>query len=310
MIFSEQQINQILKIIDFQHLMFIGHDVDVDLLNEDDRFLLRSFGVEPNQLRQDFTPYEQAFYFGRLAAALKDQTKKFDYNDFLQYLRRGQYIPLSEKERNALNYIKRQTYSHIKNLSFKIRSDIEGIILREDAANRHVYENIIRTAGARTIKERDSVRNMVLEIGNKTGDWGRDLGRICETELQNATETGTLEWIIDQKGEDALIYRDVYPGACMHCIRLYLTAGIGSEPKLFKVKDIIANGDNYGLKAKNYLPVPGSTHPFCRCRWHLYEKGLIWNSIRRMYEEPKEWERKVERKAKARIYVGDKIIEV
>lgn len=307
MVFSEQQIKDILRIIDFQHSLFIGYNLGTDVLQEDDKNLLRQFGINPEELRYDneFTKYDQSFYWGRLSAALRDQAGKVDYNDFLQYLRRGQYISLTRQEQNALNFVKRSSYGHIKNLGTKIRQDVDRIIIEEDAKKRKDYEDLIQGSIQHAIETRRSVKDIVLEIGNKTKDWGRDLGRIAETELQTAFETGRLEQILGEHGEDAMCYRDVFPGACRHCISLYLTAGIGSQPKLFKVKDILANGTNINVKTSEWVPVAGSTHPFCRCLWNFYDSDTMWNEEKKIFIE-KPVERKIERKSKAYIKVGDK----
>lgn len=263
MIFSEHQISEILRIIDFQHAFFIGTDISVDVLSESDKHILRQYGVEPEQLRTDFTPYEQAFYFGRLTTALKDQAGKVGYNDFLQYLRRGQYVPLSQKEQNALNYVRKQSYSHIKNLGQRIRQDVDRIIIEEDIKKRHEYERIIQGSLEEAIKKRGSVKDVVLSIGNKTKDWGRDLGRIAETEMQAAFETGRAEEIRKEYGDRAIVYKDVFPGACRYCIRLFTTNGIGSEPKLFKLEQLIANGTNIGRKVDDWKATIPPVHPFC-----------------------------------------------
>jgi len=305
MIFSEAQISQILRIIDFQHAYFIGSDIGLDVLSDDDLRVLKEYGVSPDQLKTDYTPFEQSFYFGRLSAALKDQSSKVQYNDFLQYLRRGQFIPLSQQEQNALNYVKRSSYSHIKNLGQKIRVEADRIIIEEDVKKRHQYEKLIQGSMEEAIVKRGSVKDVILAIGNKTKDWGRDLGRIAETEMQNAFETGRAEEIRKQYGDDALVYKDVFPGACRHCIKLYLTNGIGSAPKIFKLSQLIANGTNIGVKTNDWKPTISALHPFCRCIINGYEADTEWNEEKRRWID-KPYIRKIERKSKVRIMVNDK----
>lgn len=310
MTFNQKQIDEILRIIDFQHAFFIGRDLDSDLLTEDDKHLLRSYGVKPEQIRQEYTPFEQSFYFGRLSSALGDlNAAGLDYNDFLKYLRRGQYIPLNDKEKNALEYVKRQSYSHIKNLGQTIKKEAEQITIYEDAKKRHDYEKTIQGSLERAIIQRDSVKNIVLEIGNKTKDWGRNLGRIAETEMQNAFEAGRAEEIRQKGGNDALVYKDVFAGACRHCIRLYLTNGIGSQPIIFKLSKLVANGSNVGRKANDWKAVVGAMHPYCRCLINNVKSGYIWDVNKKRFVLGS-YERKVERTSKARVQVGDKVFYV
>lgn len=244
------------------HLIFLGQVVGIDTLTLDDKRMLQRFGVDIEVIRTDWTNLEQSFYWGRLSQALQQQSYKVKYNDFLEYLRRGQYIPLNTTEQYALSYVKQNTYGHIKGLGDRIKQTVNGIITENDPLLRSSYEEVIRSSAERTLIERDSLQNMVLEIGHRTGDWQRDLGRIAATEMQNAVQYGRAEQIKREGGSDQLVYKDVYPQACRHCIRLFLTDGIGSQPILFKLKDLQSNGTNIGLKTKDWVATLGAVHPF------------------------------------------------
>ena len=137
------------------------------------------------------------------------------------------------------------------------------------------------------------------------------MGTYSETEMQNIYQTGVAQQIMKEQGADALVYKEVFSGACQHCIKFYTTAGIGSKPRIFKLIDLINNGDNIGRKVKDWKPVLNSVHPFCRCDLREVPKGMIWNDETHSFEPPKEpYKRQVERKSKVKIYVGDKMFEV
>ena len=310
MTFSPEQVEQILSIIDFQHTVFIANDLGTDVLTNSDKLLLKKHGVDYNKLYKEFTPFQQSYYFGKLSAALGDiNTKDIKYNQFLQYLRRGQYEPLNEREKQALDFVKRQSYSHIKGLGDKIRHDVDRIIIEEDSKKRIQYQNIIRDAAKRTIIERNSIKNMILEIGNKTNDWGRDLGRIADTEMQRAFETGRAEEIRKQYGDEAKVYKEVFPLACRHCIRVYLTDGVGSEPRVFKLNTLIANGNNIGVKPNEYKATIDPLHPFCRCILRYLPEDKIFNKEKKRFID-KPYTPIVPRKNKVVVTVGDKIYYV
>ena len=63
MIFSNEKISEILRIIDFNNTLFIGKNVGTDILTNEDIRLLKQFGVDIDDLKVKFTPYEQQFYF-------------------------------------------------------------------------------------------------------------------------------------------------------------------------------------------------------------------------------------------------------
>lgn len=265
MIFTEKQIRELLRMIEFQHTFFIAGNVSAFVLTDHDKELLKSFGIDWEKFTSELTPFQQEFYFGRLAAILGAQNaRKVTYNDLKKYIRRGQYVPLSRAEQEALRSLETKTYNYIQGLSQNISTFVENKLLDVNLARRDYYESVIRDATKRAIVERESAKSVMAEIGKKTGDWKRDLGRIAETEMQNAYETGKALAFKEVSGARVKnLYKQVYPGACRHCIRLFLTDGIGSEPQLFSYEELAANGTNVGRKPENWLPVLGTVHPFC-----------------------------------------------
>lgn len=309
MIFSKEKLEEILRIIDFQHTMFIGNNVGVDLLTDEDRALLKRYGVNVNDIKKDFTQYEQSFYFGRLAQALGDKNaSKLGYNDFFKYLRKGQYIPLNQREKDTLNFAKQRTYSHIKGLGQRVRQTTEGIIITEDQKNRDTYEKTIKNSIERAIAERDTINSVVSEIGNKTGDWGRDLGRIAATEMQYAYEEGRAAEAERKGGKEALVYKDAYPQACRFCIKFYTTGGIGTKPKVYKLSELRANGTNIGRKQADWQATLGPVHPFCRCNLNYIPQGYVWDEEKQDFHPPK-IDKDTPKKG-ITITVGDKKFEI
>lgn len=305
--FTPKQVQELYNIIELNHIIYIGQVVGIDILQPDDLKILRQFGVDLDEITTEWTDLEQAFYWGRLSQALKQYSSKIVYRDFKEYLKRGQYIPLNQTEKYALKYVKQASYSHIKGLGDRVRADVNGIVTENDPLLRSSYEEVIRSAAERTIIERDSLQNMVLEIGNRTGDWQRDLGRIVDTEMQNAYQYGRAEQIKREKGSLSMVYKDVFPGACRHCINLYLTDGVGSKPKLFTLQELQANGTNIGKKVTDWLPTLSGVHPWCRCQLHGYTDGYIWDEAKNMFVPPINEKRE---KKGVIIYVGDKKFEV
>jgi hypothetical protein len=310
MIFTQNQIQEILSIIDKNTVIFIASTLSVDILSDNDKETLKQAGIKPEQLYNKFTPFQQAFYFGRLSAALGDaRTKELDYKDFLSYLNKGQYVPMSAKEQNMYNIAQNRTYIHLKGLGETMKQTVNGIIIEEDQAKRLEYEKIIHDEIATGILERKSLRSIVSEIGHKTGDWQRNLGRIVQTEYDNIFQEGRAAQIENLFGVDALVYKIPLPLACRHCIRVYLTDGLGSEPRIFKLSELISNGSSIGRKPIDYKPVIGTLHPWDRCMLVHLPKNQVWDKEKKrfVYLENKE---PVKREYYDKITIGDKVFYV
>lgn len=304
---SPKQIQELFNIIEMNHLIYIGQVVGTDILTPEDIKLLGKFGVDIDSVKQDWPELEQSFYWGRLAQAVGNYAGQITYNDFTEYLKRGQYIPLNQTEKYALKYVKQNTYTHIRGLGDKIKVSMNGVVTENDPLLRASYEEVIRNAAERTIIERDSLQNMVLEIGHRTGDWKRDLGRIVDTEMQNAYQFGRAEQIKREQGSLSKVYKHVFPGACAHCIRLYTTNGIGSQPIVFTLQELQANGTNIGKKVKDWKAVISATHPWCRCELMFLPEGYVWDEDKGMFVPKKEENRQPKG---ITIYVGDKVFKV
>jgi len=309
MLFTQQKIQEILRIIDFNHTLFIGTNVGTDVLTKEDVKLLKQFGIDLKDLKTPFTPYEQNFYFGRLAAALGDKNAStLNYNDFKQYLRRGQYIPLNTREKASLSFAKQRTYSHLKNLSSKVGGNISGIVLGKGQSYRDLFEATVKGSVERAVVERDTVNSIVSEIGHKTNSWSLDLGRIADTEMQYIFQEGKAAGIEKLGNKEALVYKTVYPQACRFCIKFYTTGGIGSKPVVFKLDVLRTNGTNIGKKQSQWLPTLGPVHPWCRCDLNHIKEGYIWSDEEQMFLPPKRDKNKP--KKGIRISVGEKVYEI
>ena len=314
MIFTQQQIEEIKRIIDYHSTFLIATNIGVDVLTKEDTKLLNSFGTQVKELYTEFPPALKSFFFGRLSAQLSNyQAGQVTYDDFLKYLKQGQYVPLSPIEENEFNIAKRSSYKNIKTLSNRMQDDLEGIILEEDNNRRVDYQKVFKREVKKAVIDRKALTNIVSEMGEQTGNWNRDWGRLVDTEMNNIFQRGRSQTILKRSGEEAKVFKDVYSGACRHCIRLYLTSGIGSQPKLFTLEELTNNGSNIGRKVKDWKATLDGIHPFCRCNLREQQPGKTeWNEETQSFKYPKkekEKEKKTER-PKVKVQVGDKIFMV
>jgi len=191
MLFDTNQIKELLDIIEMHHTLFIANNVGIDILTDEDLSLLKQYGIDAKKLAKENPTVEQAFKFGVLADSLGDKnTKQLNYGDFKKYLKSGDFIPLTDREEEALEAVKHQSYNDIKGLGNRVGTNLNQIHIEVDQDLRRKKEKIIEEVAKEVIEERKSVREMVSRIGYRMGDWNRDLGRISEYIMHSSYEEG------------------------------------------------------------------------------------------------------------------------
>lgn len=266
MIFNNEQIQEILSLVDFRFADLVWKIFGPSHLTSQDKENLKKHGIDPGSLVKKIPPYWANWMFGLLSGKLSDyQTKQISYKDLLDYLARRQYETPSKREIEEYEMACNRTYGYLKGLGDKMKKDISSYISDSELRMRIEQERTIKEGVKRGIIERDTTKLIAAKISNQLNDWSRDWNRIVETEYQGVFNMGRVQsYMREGDGPNTLIYFDVYPAACRHCIRLYLTAGIGSEPKLFTAEELIGNGTNIGRRVADWKPtIITAVHPFC-----------------------------------------------
>lgn len=316
MIFTPEEIQRMFDIIDYRLAVIVADILGGNALKPEDKEILKRNGYDWAKELKKIPPYYQSFLFGRLSGILTPtQLRSIDYKDFLLFIERKQYEELTERERAVYNAAATRTYSYIKTMGQRMRDVLSNAISQEEIQilteqQRKLELGTIKKEIVEGTLKKRSVQSIVSNIGHSLNDWNRDWGRIVETEMQNIFQIGIAETIMKEHGLDAIVYKEVFQGACRNCIRLYTTQGIGSKPRLFKLVDLIANGDNIGRKVKDWVPTLQGIHPFCRCQIKFLPKGYEWDEKTLQFRPPKEHKPKIERRSKVKIYVGNKKFEV
>lgn len=311
MLFTESEIKKILGNVDFMVAKMVAQMLGKSFLTSEDLNLLKSKGVDLIKLLPKFPAHYQAFLFGRISAAVgTTEATQMSYSDFTKFLSNMGLFEPTTREMSFYRVAANKTYTHIKGFSERIKNDIRASISAEELSYLQAQEvakadSVLRKELLDGTFEKRSVKKITSNLANQMEDWNRDWGRIVETESQDIFNLGRAVNIM-KEDSDPLVYFDVFPGACRHCIRLYLTHGVGSQPKIFRLSELMANGTNYGVKSKDWKPTIHPVHPFCRCNLQYLSKGYIWNSDTGRFEPPKNYDRKVERKGKVKITIGDK----
>lgn len=200
---------------------------------------------------------------------------------------------------------------HIVTTSKQMADDLSEIILKCGyRPSLKVIDNRGKTTFSKKRNRSFTTRQLVYKVGILTSKHFNSIhGHFSVIENWKG-EVGCLQL---KKNSTLYIRRNgqsIWSGNCRHCIRLYLTKGIGSKPIVFKLSKLIENGTNVGKKVKEWKATLGSVHPFCRCELRQIPDGYVWDDEKKAFVPSKVTERKVERRSKVKITVGDKTFEV
>ena len=273
-------------------LTFIAEQLGLNYLSPNDRAILTAAGIDLNQFTNAQGVVDHAYMFGLLAEALgDDRAKGMSYQQFQKFIKSGQFVPLTDEEEFVLEQVKNQSYNDITGLGSKIIQGTKNIIVRANLRQQNQIRKIIKQKAVDAVKYRQSAAKMASELGHATEDWERDWLRIAYYVLQNAYNYGRARAIFREHGEDAEVYFDVLKGACRHCRELYLTDPDDemSQPIIFKLSDILANGNNIGRKANDWLPTVSPIHPYCRCTIRFKDPNTEWDAEMQSFSKVKKY---------------------
>lgn len=312
MIFTPDEIQRLFDIIDYRLARIVADVLGESKLSSEDKELLKRYGYKWKDELKKLPPYYQSYLFGRLSGQLTpSQLRTLDYTDLLSYIDKKQYKALTASEKAMYNAAATRTYSYIKTMGKRMRDILSNSISEEEVkliaeTQRQLELTTIKKEIIEGTLKKKSIQSIISSIGHSLDDWNRDWGRIVETEMQYIYQIGVAQQIMNEHGAEALVYKQVYPQACKYCQQLYTTGGVGTKPRIFKLIDLIANGDNIGLKSKDWKPTLGPIHPYCRCNMRYIPKSYVWNDETQSFEPVKHFDRKVERRSKVKITVGNK----
>jgi len=315
MILTPTEIDDLMQVIDKYTLTFAAHHVGIKGLDANQLQTLVASGVNPATISTATSNLHQAFKFGVLSDALgQSVVKNMSYAQLKNHIASGKAFKLNPLETAALDNLEYQTVKQVTKFSNKIKDQIVDKLVYADKLNNSVKHGKVVTSAAKdALQNRKAVTSVISDIGHSLNEWNRDFGRIADFVMHTAFDEGRATNIAKELGTQALVYKDVYPGACKHCMTKYLTGVVGSAPRVFPLAQLQANGTNVGRKAKEWLPVIGPLHPWCRCTLNRVPKGFneqdyinglwIWNGNRFVRDMTK-YQRKVKRNSKVTVTVN------
>ena len=216
---------------------------------------------------------EDAFLAGMVTQRLIDaghRAHELTHDELVAELARNP-LPLSESGRQALDWCRHGAAVHCQHLGERLVSSVEGLVWAHDENRRNDVEDV-RASVATAIAGRRGSKWLRGELGAKLGAFDQDLDRIATTELQDAFNEGTAIEVEQRHGPREAVVKVPNPNACDECRALYV--GADGNPKVFAIEELRANGTNIGRKRRDWLPIVGSTHPYCACELRRLPPGF------------------------------------
>lgn len=305
---TNDQIHTVLELLDRQLIFFAGSTLGPGALSDQDKDTLAKHGINADTIySEDKDPIVLNFHLGLLSNILSDEKAKgLSYDQLIKYIQSGQHIPLNDREKATINSIRMQSMADIRANKGKIFSDVNNVVAKQFDSARADQEEFIRDRIIDSNKERSARKNISREIAKLTGDWSRNFDKSVQYISHTALNEGRAAMIERRYGSnhEAKVYFQVQPDACDHCVKHYLKEGKGSEPRIFTLKELHANGSNIGRKAGEWLPTIQALHVHCRCLLTEYIPGTEWNGEKFIF--PKNYQRKETTRPKVRIVFNDK----
>jgi hypothetical protein len=278
--FNISDIWRMIDLIKLNHTVFIGTQLGLEYLSDFDKTILIANGIDPDDLSLQMSDIERAYYFGVMAQILggnksfKTTKKQFD-EWFLNELTKPQSITRKE----GLKYLKNRAYTDISGLGNKISGKYSQRILTANLQQQNILLDKVKKRSIEAYDKNKTKRWLASELRKDTQDWSRDFSRIADFVMQEAYAMGRAAQILEDFGDDAQVYKQTFPGVCKHCEKNY--GSPGEEPIIYKLKDLIANGNNIGKKEQD--PVVGPAHPWARSILHVVPKNSIWDKQKKEF---------------------------
>lgn len=169
-----------------------------------------------------------------------------------------------------------------------------------------------------------SSQNLASDLGHYTKKWNIDWRWIAHHISQDYYNIRKAQTFLKMYGSDQQVFKYIDKSYSPDCFALYLTDinNPKSEPKLFTLSELIANGSNLGKKKKDWKPVIGVTdfgfreynpygNPELKEVEHYYDNTLlftkaeceIWDSREGRYKKKNKQLTKRQKKIKSLIKV-------
>lgn len=261
---TPSEIEEIKEIIRSRFLAITHEALGDKELSEEEHEVLRRNRLVPDASRNMI---QDGYEFGKVAALIGPTASAgLTFEQVKRAVMQGG--PLTGVEQQSIEFARRTAGEYIRGVGALVLKDVSTSASRASGAALRA----IRDATVEALADRDTISEFQTELFSLIDDRNRDWQRVAHTEMGNAIQNGIYHEIRDQSddGIDQLVYKRPNPDACKYCLALYTKAD--GTPKIFRLRDL--EDTNVGRRARDWVPVIGTTHPWCNCQLHVLPEGF------------------------------------
>lgn len=278
MLFSNKQVSELFETVDFFHTFYILEHIGLDSLNVKDKYLLKKRGIDLTNYKGKPDYITWSYQFGRIESMVRDRKtlRQLNLKQWKKFADTNTDLKLTKSDKYNIKIAKQQAYNDIKRLADDIKGDLKQSLIEAGKIHK-------KDIGQKSLAKKVS-QTVSKTLANRVKKYSARFKTISGYNMHNAYQEGIAAELLHTVGEFAKVYFTVHPDACDHCVRVYLSSGRGSQPKIFLLKTVINNGSNIGRKAKDYKPSVGPLHPHCRCKMNKLPQGKSeWSEAQNRY---------------------------
>lgn len=274
MLFKSKQIDKILETVDFYHNLYIAENIGTEVLSKTDKLILQRGGIDLSKYKGKSNYITYAYNFGKLESSVRDKSmlKKLNLKDYKKFVDSNpDKFKLSKEDRFNIRTAKQQAYNDIKRLAGDVKADLHNNLI--EISKTHYKKLNQKTLPQQVAKA------VTKKLKENTVKYSSRFELISSYNMHSTYQIGISAEILERLGPNSKVYFKVHKDACPICVKTYLKNGSGSQPKIFLLKTVIANGSNIGRKGKDIKSSLQPLHPRCRCRLTMIPRGKIKWSV-------------------------------
>jgi len=208
-------------------------------------------------------------------------------NQLLDEIGRTGVLPvLNDEDKYTLDHAKATFNESVEEAKAQIKKKIKATILEANAAHKQELTTTpfvsIPQRQEITVKNTNNLMDKITmaTVGVAAISAFRKTFTTSLTETVNSAAVDEISHearMIGQRADQQLVYKQIVDDSrtSPECRRLHTMDGSGSNPRIYTLAQLQANGSNAGLPRSQWKATIGGTHPNCRCLLREATEAMI-----------------------------------